>query len=94
LLLQFVAFFFFCTLLTKQVKLKFVCTSVQENYNVDSGLFFSKRLPFFSLSVFQYLAAEYIKRLKEREAAATASSSAPQGNGAVARDQVEGLFLS
>ncbi len=75
-----------------QVKLKFVCTSVQENYNVDSGLF-SRSVPVCSLSVFQYLAAEYIKRLKEREAAAASASSAPQGNGAVARDQVGGLFL-
>eukprot|EP00047_Mylnosiga_fluctuans_P003512 m.229505 g.229505 ORF g.229505 m.229505 type:complete len:227 (-) comp11916_c0_seq1:86-766(-) len=55
--------------LAEKVKLKFVCTSVQENYNVDQ--------------VFQYLGQEYIKRLKEREDAAhkatgsTAAAGAP-----------------
>lgn len=63
--------------LAEKVKLKFVCTSVQENYNVDA--------------VFQYLATEYIKRLKEKEAAANkgtapAAAAAAAGNAAV-RDQ-------
>lgn len=48
--------------LSERVKLKFVCTSVQQNYNVDL--------------VFQYLAAEFLKRRKEREDQAVRSPSA------------------
>lgn len=59
--------------LADKVKLKFVCTSVQENYNVDA--------------VFQYLAQEYLKRAKEREAAAQrASAQVAAGTGAI-KDQ-------
>ena len=41
------------TALAEKVKLKLVMTSVQENYNVEN--------------VFQYLAGEYVKKLRDRE---------------------------